>query len=134
MLQDYHILVKGNNDMLSITQPHIIKEIHGKYLDSGSDIIGTNTFSSTTIAMADYEMEKDVYELNFESARLAREACEEATAKDPTKPRFVMGALGPTNRTGSISPDVEDPSFRNVTFDELVVAYKDQTKGLIDGG
>ncbi|CAM9406723.1 unnamed protein product, partial [Ectocarpus fasciculatus] len=131
---DYHVLVKGNNDMLSITQPHIIKEIHAKYLESGSDIIGTNTFSATTIAMADYEMEKDVYELNFESARLAREACEEATAKDPTKPRFVMGALGPTNRTGSISPDVEDPSFRNVTFDELVVAYKDQTKGLIDGG
>ncbi|CAM9441759.1 unnamed protein product [Ectocarpus sp. 6 AP-2014] len=120
--------------MLSITQPHIIKEIHTKYVDSGSDIIATNTFSATTIAMADYEMEKDVYELNFESARLAREACEEATAKDPTKPRFVMGALGPTNRTGSISPDVEDPSFRNVTFDELVVAYKDQTKGLIDGG
>eukprot|EP00903_Cladosiphon_okamuranus_P009574 g9116.t1 len=132
--KDYHVLVKGNNDMLSITQPHIIKEIHAQYLESGSDIIGTNTFSSTAIAMADYEMEKDVYELNFESARIAREACEEATAKDPSRPRFVMGSLGPTNRTASISPDVEDPSFRNITFDELVATYKDQTKGLVDGG
>lgn len=132
--KDYHTLVRGNNDMLSLTQPHIIKEIHQQYLEAGADLIGTNTFSSTTIAMADYDMEKDVYELNFESARLAKEACMESMAKDPTRPRFVMGALGPTNRTGSISPDVEDPSFRNVTFDELVVAYREQTKGLVEGG
>jgi len=127
--------VKGNNDMLSITQPHVIAGIYKQYLEvGGSNLIGTNTFSSTTIAMADYEMEAYVYELNYESARLAREVCDEVTAKDPTKPRFVVGAIGPTNRTGSISPSVEDPAARNVTFDELVEAYFEQVVGLVDGG
>ncbi|KAL3780538.1 hypothetical protein ACHAWO_006306 [Cyclotella atomus] len=127
--------MKGNNDQLSITQPHIIKGIYKEYLEvGGSDLIGTNTFSSTTIAMADYEMESYVYELNYAGARLAREACDEVTAKDPSKPRFVVGAMGPTNRTGSISPSVEDPSARNVTFDELVDAYLEQAVALIDGG
>ena len=127
--------VKGNNDMLSITQPHIIKGIYRQYLEiGGSNMIGTNTFSSTTIAMADYEMEPYIYELNYESARLAREVCDEITARDPTKPRFVVGAIGPTNRTGSISPSVEDPAFRNVTFDELVESYFEQIVGLVDGG
>jgi len=127
--------VKGNNDMLSITQPQIISNIYKEYLEvGGSNLIGTNTFSSTTIAMADYEMEAYAYELNYEGARLAREACDEITARDPTKPRFVVGAIGPTNRTGSISPSVEDPSARNVTFDELVETYFEQIVGLVDGG
>ena len=127
--------MKGNNDQLSITQPHIISGIYKEYLEvGGSDLIGTNTFSSTTIAMADYEMEDYVYELNYEGARLAREACDEVTAKDPSKPRFVVGAIGPTNRTGSISPSVEDPAARNVTFDELVEAYLEQIVALMDGG
>ena len=127
--------VKGNNDMLSISQPQIISGIYREYLEvGGSQLIGTNTFSSTTIAMADYEMESYVYELNYESARLAREVCDEITAKDPSKPRFVVGAIGPTNRTGSISPSVEDPAARNVTFDELVEAYFEQVVALVDGG
>jgi len=133
--KDWKVNVKGNNDMLSITQPKVIKDIYLGYLEEGGcDIIGTNTFSSTTIAMADYEMEDYVYELNYESARLAREACDEVTAKDPTRPRFVIGAIGPTNRTGSISPSVEDPAARNVEFDELVEAYYEQVVGLVDGG
>ena len=133
--KDWSCNTKGNNDQLSITQPHIIQGIYKAYLEEGgSDLIGTNTFSSTTIAMADYEMEDYVYELNYESARLAREACDEVTAKDPSKPRFVVGAIGPTNRTGSISPSVEDPSARNVTFDEMVEAYFEQVVGLMDGG
>jgi len=121
--KDWSCNVKGNNDMLSLTQPATIKKIYKEYLSSGSRLIGTNTFSSTTIAMADYKMEAYVYELNYAGARLAREACDEITAEDPTQPRFVVGALGPTNRTGSISPSVEDSSMRNVTFDELVTAY-----------
>ena len=133
--KDWSCNVKGNNDMLSITQPHVIQGIYRQYLEEGgSNLIGTNTFSSTTIAMADYEMEDYVYELNYEGARLAREVCDEVTAKDPTKPRFVVGAIGPTNRTGSISPSVEDPSARNVTFDELVDTYFEQIVGLMDGG
>ena len=133
--KDWNCNVKGNNDMLSITQPQIISGIYRQYLEEGgSNLIGTNTFSSTTIAMADYEMEAYAYELNYEGARLAREVCDEITAKDPTKPRFVVGALGPTNRTASISPSVEDPSARNVTFDELVETYFEQVVGLVDGG
>jgi 5-methyltetrahydrofolate--homocysteine methyltransferase len=132
--KDFHKLVKGNNDLLSITQPDIIKGIYKKYLEAGSDLIGTNTFSSTTIAQADYDMEDLMYELNFQSAKLAREACDEVTAQDPSRPRFVAGAIGPTNRTASISPDVEDPATRNVTFDELVTAYYDQCKALVEGG
>ncbi|CAN0018423.1 unnamed protein product, partial [Discosporangium mesarthrocarpum] len=100
--QDYHTLVKGNNDMLTLTQPHIIKEIHLKYLESGSDLIGTNTFSGQVVF--DYDMESYVHDLNFHSARLAREACDEVTARDPSQPRFVCGSIGPTNRTASISP------------------------------
>jgi 5-methyltetrahydrofolate--homocysteine methyltransferase len=133
--KDWQCSVKGNNDMLSITQPQIISGIYHAYLEeAGSNMIGTNTFSSTTIAMADYEMEAYAYELNYWGAHLAREACDAVTAKDPTKPRFVVGAIGPTNRTASISPSVEDPSARNVDFDELVRTYFEQVVGLVDGG
>merc|ERR1719183_1051341 len=132
--KDYDMLIKGNNDLLSMTKPDDIKLIYKQYLEAGSDMIGTNTFSSTTIAQADYKMEKIVYEMNYVGARLARQACDEITAQDPTRPRFVVGAIGPTNRTASISPDVEDPSCRNCTFDELVEAYYEQTVALMDGG
>jgi 5-methyltetrahydrofolate--homocysteine methyltransferase len=132
--KDYDMLIKGNNDLLSITKPEIIKTIYEQYLESGSDLIGTNTFSSTTIAQADYKMENLAYELNYNGARLAREACDKFTAKDPSCPRFVVGAMGPTNRTASISPDVEDPSCRNCHFDELVEAYYEQIVALMDGG
>ncbi len=132
--KDFKVSVKGNNDMLSITQPKAIKEIHAKYLEAGADIIETNTFSSTTIAMADYKMEDFVYELNFQSAKIAKEVAKEFTEKDPSKPRFVAGSIGPTNRTASMSPDVNDPGFRAVTFDDLRVAYKQQVEALIDGG
>lgn len=126
--------LQGNNDLLSIVRPDIIESIHKAYLDAGSDIIETNTFSGTTIAQADYKLESIVYELNYESARIAKKACMEYTAMDPSKPRFVAGAIGPTNRTASISPDVNNPGYRAVTFDELVVAYSLQVKGLIEGG
>merc|ERR1719183_1523133 len=132
--KDYDMLIKGNNDLLSITKPDVIAEIYRQYLEAGSDMIGTNTFSSTTIAQADYGMEGLVYELNYVGARLARQECDKITAKDPSRPRFVVGAIGPTNRTASISPDVEDPSCRNCTFDELVEAYYEQVVGLMDGG
>eukprot|EP00668_Euglena_longa_P009059 GGOE01010899.1.p1 GENE.GGOE01010899.1~~GGOE01010899.1.p1 ORF type:complete len:1443 (+),score=573.59 GGOE01010899.1:106-4329(+) len=133
--KDWSTNLKGNNDLLSITRPDVIKGIYKQYLEvGGSNMIGTNTFSGTTIAQADYQMEGLVYELNYSAARLAREACDEVTAADPRRPRFVAGAIGPTNRTGSISPDVEDPSSRNVTFDELVQAYFEQVVGLMDGG
>ena len=125
--------VKGNNDLLSITQPQIIKSIHSQYLEAGADIIETNTFSSTTIAMADYQMESLAYELNQASARIAREAADECEQKDGQL-RYVAGVLGPTNRTASMSPDVNDPGFRNITFDQLVEAYYEATGGLIDGG
>ena len=126
--------VKGNNDLLSITRPDVIKEIHAKYFAAGADIAETNTFSGTSIAMADYYMEEFVYELNFESAKIAREVADEYTAKDPSKPRYVAGSIGPTNRTLSLSPDVNDPGFRAVTFDEVTEAYTEQIKGLVDGG
>merc|ERR1719207_469658 len=132
--KDYDMLIKGNNDLLSITKPEVSQEIYSQYLEGGSDMIGTNTFSSTTIAQADYKMEGLVYELNYVGARLARDACDKVTAKDPTNPRFVVGAMGPTNRTASISPDVEDSSCRNVKFDELVDTYYEQAVGLMDGG
>ena len=132
--KDFHVSVKGNNDMLSITQPEAIKEIHRKYLEAGADIVETNTFSGTTIAMADYEMEEFVYEINFQSAKLAKEAAREFTAKNPLKPRFVAGSMGPTNKTASMSPDVNDPGFRAVTFDGLKAAYKQQAEALLDGG
>jgi 5-methyltetrahydrofolate--homocysteine methyltransferase len=132
--KDYHRDLKGNNDILSITKPHIIKGIHTAYLEAGADIVETNTFNGTKIAQADYGLESLVYELNFASAKLAREACDEVSARDPSRPRFVAGAVGPTNRTASISPNVEDPSSRNVNFVELVEAYEEQVRGLVDGG
>lgn len=126
--------VKGNNDLLSLTQPHAIAEVHKKYLEAGADIIETNTFSATTIAMADYHMEELVYDLNYESAKIARKVCDEFTALNPEKPRFVAGSIGPTNKTASLSPDVNDPGYRAITFDELRIAYKQQCEALLDGG
>jgi len=132
--KDYPTPLQGNNDLLSITQPEAIKTIHAKYFEAGADIVETNTFSGTTIAMADYQMENLVYELNFESAKIAREVADEFTKREPNKPRFVAGSIGPTNKTASMSPDVNDPGYRAVTFDELRVAYKEQVEALIDGG
>lgn len=132
--KDFPKLLKGNNDLLSITQPRAILEIHRKYLEAGADIIETNTFSGTTIAMADYGMEHLVYELNYQSAQLARQAADEYNEKQPDKPRFVAGAIGPTNKTASMSPDVNDPAYRAVKFDELRIAYQQQVEALIDGG
>ncbi|MDR2683546.1 MAG: methionine synthase, partial [Dysgonamonadaceae bacterium] len=126
--------MKGNNDMLSITRPDIIRAIHAQYLDAGADIIETNSFSSTTISMADYGMEPYIRELNREAARVAREIADEYTAQNPSKPRFVAGSIGPTNKTASISPDVSNPAFRGVNFDELRIAYQEQIAALIDGG
>ncbi len=131
---DWHLDVKGNNDMLVLSQPDVIKAIHNEYLEAGADILETNTFNATTIAMADYDMESYSAEINFAAAKIAREAADEYTAKNPNKPRFVAGVLGPTNRTCSISPDVNDPAFRNVTFDQLKDAYIESTKALIEGG
>ena len=126
--------LKGNNDLLSITQPEIIKNIHRAYLEAGSDIIETNTFSANAISQADYKLEHFAYEINFEAAKLAKQAAVEFTKQNPDKPRFVAGALGPTNRTASLSPDVNDPAYRAITFDALAKAYGEQAKGLIDGG
>jgi 5-methyltetrahydrofolate--homocysteine methyltransferase len=131
---DWHLDVKGNNDMLVLTQPDVIKAIHSEYLEAGADILETNTFNATTIAMADYDMEAYSAEINREAAKIAREVADEYTAKNPNKPRFVAGVLGPTNRTCSISPDVNDPAYRNVTFDQLKEAYIESTKALIEGG
>lgn len=132
--KDFRHSLKGNNDLLSLTQPQAIRDIHAQYLEAGADIIETNTFSGTTIGMADYHLEHLVYELNYESARIAREVADEFTAKNPAKPRFVAGSIGPTNRTASMSPDVNDPGYRAVTFDELRMAYKQQVEALLDGG
>lgn len=126
--------LKGNNDLLSLTRPEIIKEIHAQYFEAGADIAETNTFSGTWIAQADYELENFVYDINFQSAIIAKEVADEWTAKNPDKPRFVAGSIGPTNRTASISPDVNDPGFRGISFDELVHAYKEQVNALMDGG
>lgn len=134
---DWHKDLKGNNDLLSITQPQIIKAIHKEYLKSGADIIETNTFSDTSIAMADYDMQELVYELNYESAKIAKESIQEFYKEFPEQahvPKFVAGAIGPTNRTLSLSPNVNDPGFRAITFDELVESYAEQVRGLIDGG
>lgn len=130
--KDWHILVQGNNDLLSLTQPKIISDIHRSYLEAGSDIIETNTFNATRTSMADYEMESLAYEINVESAKLARQAADDYSTED--KPRFVAGVIGPTSRTCSLSPDVNDPGFRNITFDELVEVYSESTRGLIKGG
>jgi 5-methyltetrahydrofolate--homocysteine methyltransferase len=126
--------LKGNNDLLSLTQPEAIASVHRQYFEAGADIVETNTFSGTTIGMADYHLEDYVYELNYESARIAREVADEFTAANPDKPRFVAGSIGPTNRTASMSPDVNDPGYRAVTFDDLRIAYTQQVKALIDGG
>ncbi len=126
--------LKGNNDLLSITRPDIIGAIHREYLAAGADIIETNTFSGTKIAQADYHLEEAVYDINFLSAKIAREAADEYSALTPDKPRFVAGAVGPTNRTLSLSPDVNNPGYRAVTFDEVKSAYAEQVAALIDGG
>ncbi len=124
----------GNNDLLSLTQPHIIRNIHEKYLEAGADIIETNTFNANSISMADYGIEDQVYKMNVAAARLAVEAADKFTLQTPEKPRFVAGSIGPTNKTASMSPDVNDPAFRAVTFDDLRDCYKEQAEGLIDGG
>lgn len=132
--KNHHSSLKGNNDLLSITRPDIIKEIHAEYFAAGADIAETNTFSSTTIAQADYHLEDAVYELNYQSAKIAKEVSDEFTKNEPNKPRYVTGSMGPTNRTASLSPDVNDPGYRAVTFEELVDAYTEQIRGLVDGG
>ena len=128
--ENHHKSLKGNNDLLSLTRPEIIKEIHRQYFLAGADIIETNTFSGTTIAQADYDLQSAVYEINYQSAKIAKEVANEFT----DKPRFVAGSIGPTNRTASISPDVNDPGFRGVSFDQLVLAYSEQINALMDGG
>jgi 5-methyltetrahydrofolate--homocysteine methyltransferase len=132
--KDFSHDLKGNNDLLVLTQPTIISEIHNAYLEAGADIIETNTFNAQAISQSDYGLEDIAYEMNVAAAKLAREAADAWTKKTPDKPRFVAGAIGPTNRTASISPDVNNPGFRNVSFDALVAAYSTQTRGLIDGG
>lgn len=132
--KDYPTSLKGNNDLLSLTQPKAIAEVHRKYYEAGADIVETNTFSGTTIGMADYNMQDLVYELNFESAKIAKQVAEEFTKANPSKPRFVAGSIGPTNKTASLSPDVNRPEYRAITFEELRIAYKQQVEALIDGG
>lgn len=131
---DWPVALKGNNDLLSLTQPKAISEIHRKYFGAGADIVETNTFSATSIAMADYQMQEIVYEMNLESARLAKAVAREFTEKYPEKPRFVAGSIGPTNKTASMSPDVNDPGFRAISFEQLRAAYKEQARGLLEGG
>ena len=126
--------LKGNNDLLSLTQPEAIYKVHCDYLEAGADIIETNTFSATSIGMADYALESEVYRLNVASAAIAKRAAEAYTLKNPSKPRFVAGSIGPTNKTASMSPDVNDPGYRAITFDQLVTAYSEQVRGLIEGG
>ena len=132
--KDWKSPIKGNNDLLCITRPDVIKQIHGLYLEAGADIIETNSFNSTTISQADYGMEAFVYEMNVAAAKTAREVADEFTSKNPAKPRFVCGSIGPTSKTASMSPDVNNPAFRAVTFDDLRIAYTQQVEGLIDGG
>ena len=132
--KDYPTSLKGNNDLLSLTQPKAIADVHRKYFEAGADIVETNTFSGTTIAMADYNMEDLVYELNYESAKIAKQVANEFNSKTPDKPRYVAGSIGPTNKTASLSPDVNKPEYRAITFEELRIAYKQQVEALIDGG
>ncbi len=132
--KDHKYSLKGNNDLMSITRPDIIYQIHCEYLEAGADIIETNTFSGTTIAQSDYHLEDAVYDINYESAVIARKAADEYTQRTPEKPRFVAGAMGPTNRTASMSPNVNDPGFRAITFDSLRIAYRQQADALTDGG
>jgi len=133
-LKDHPILLQGNNELLSLSRPEAIRLIHEQYLEAGADIVETNTFSATTVAQAEHKCEHLVREMNVRSAQLAKEACAKYTAMDPTKPRFVAGALGPTNKTASLSPSVNDPGYRAITFDALVTAYAEQTDALLDGG
>ncbi len=126
--------LKGCNDLLCVTRPEVIEAIHVQYLEAGADIIETNTFNATSISMADYRLESEVYELNLEGARVARRAADRVMAKDPARPRFVAGAIGPTNRTASVSTDVTNPAHKGVTYDQLVEAYTEQVRGLLDGG
>ena len=132
--KDHPSTLKGNNDLLSITQSKIIEDIHRAYLEAGADIIETNTFNSTSVSMADYGMQKEVAAINRAAAALAKKAAQDFTAKDPAKPRFVAGAIGPTTRTASLSPNVNDAGFRAITFDGLVSAYAEQIQALLDGG
>ncbi len=133
-LADHSKSLKGNNDLLSLSRPDVIKAIHAAYFDAGADIIETNTFSGTSIAQEDYALSHLAYEINFQSAKLAREVANAYTEKQPDKPRFVAGAIGPTNKTASISPDVNDPGYRAISFDQLSEAYQEQIEGLLDGG
>lgn len=133
-LKDHPHPLKGNNDLLSITRPDIIKEIHRQYFEAGADIVETNTFGSTWVAQADYHLEPLVYEINFQAAKIAKEVADEFTASEPHKPRFVAGSMGPTTKLASMSPDVNNPGYRAITFDQLVGAFKEQAKGLLDGG
>ncbi|MBL7876819.1 MAG: homocysteine S-methyltransferase family protein [Cyclobacteriaceae bacterium] len=133
-LKDHPHPLKGNNDLLSITRPDIIKDIHRKYFEAGADIAETNTFGSTSVAQADYHLEFLVYQINFQAAKIAKEVAEEFTRKEPNKPRFVAGSMGPTTKLASMSPDVNNPGYRAITFDQLVVAFKEQAKGLMEGG
>ncbi|WP_276504737.1 homocysteine S-methyltransferase family protein [Terrimonas pollutisoli] len=132
--KDWHLDVKNNSDILNLTQPQIIEDIHKQYLDAGADIIETNTFAATRIAQADFELEPYAFEMNVEGAKIARKAADEYTAKDLSKPRFVAGAIGPLNKTLSLSPDVNNPGYRAVTFDEVVDSYYEQVRGLDEGG
>lgn len=132
--KDNIIPLIGNNDLLSLTKPEIISNIHAQYFEAGADIAETNTFSSTSVAQSDYGLEHLVYEMNFESAKIAKEVADKFTKSQPDKPRFVAGSIGPTNKTTSLSPDVNDPGFRAISFDQLKQAYREQVKGLVDGG
>lgn len=132
--EDHESPLKGNNDLLSMTRPDIIKAIHAEYFEAGADIVETNTFSGTTIAQADYKLEDAVWEINYQGAKIAREVADEFTAREPDKPRFVAGSVGPTNTTASLSPDVNDPGFRAITYDKLVEAFQFQIEALIEGG
>jgi 5-methyltetrahydrofolate--homocysteine methyltransferase len=134
ILKDHPHPLKGNNDLLSLTRPDIIKDIHRQYYEAGADMVETNTFGSTTVAQADYHLEHLVYDINFHAAKIAKEVAVEFTKKEPNKPRFVAGSMGPTTKLSSMSPDVNNPGYRAITFDELVVAFKQQAKGLLDGG
>lgn len=134
ILKNHPHPLKGNNDLLSITRPDIIKDIHRQYFEAGADIIETNTFGSTSVAQADYHLEHLVYEINYQAAKIAREVADEFTKKEPHKPRFVAGSMGPTTKLASMSPDVNNPGYRAINFDQLVVAFKEQAKGLLDGG
>lgn len=133
-LKDHPHPLKGNNDLLSITRPDIIKEIHRQYFEAGADIVETNTFGSTWVAQADYHLESLVYDINYEAAKIAKEVADEFTKREPNKPRFVAGSMGPTTKLASMSPDVNNPGYRAISFDQLVNAFKEQARGLIDGG